>query len=104
MAPADRGPVDTRANGNYRTGDATVGYDGASWDAHLGAAAFGEERNNGTRLVVNDTRWRQLAGDASGPLAGGRFTLRLSRGRQRYFNNFSAVSDDRSSERDRNSA
>ena len=99
MAPSERGAVDTRAKSAYRSGTASVGFDDGAWRAHLRLGAFAEERNNGTRLVVNDTRWRQLAGEAAGPLARGRWIARLSAGRQHYFNNFSAVSDDRSGER-----
>ncbi len=99
MAPQDRGPVDTRAKSDYRSGYATLGYDDGSWRAQVRVAGFREDRNNGTRLVVNDTSWRQLSAEAAGPLARGRWLARFSLGRQRYFNNFSAVSDDRSVER-----
>jgi hypothetical protein len=53
----------------------------------------------GTPILVDDTTWHQFAGDVAGPVAGGAWQARAAGGTQEYFNNFSAISADRNSER-----
>lgn len=93
------GPVDIRADSDYRTGFATLGTRRDAWRASLRASAYSEQRGNGTPLQVNSTAWRQLAGDAGGLVAGGAWEARVSGGSQEYFQTFSAVAADRLSER-----
>lgn len=95
----DRGPVDTPMTSDYRTGFATLGYAGGTWRAQLRAAAATEDRARGTTLLADDTTWRQFSGELSGTGAGGAWLLRGSAGSQSFFNNFSSISSDRTTER-----
>ncbi len=94
-----RGPVDTAMTSDYRTGFATLGYAGGTWRAQFRAAATGEDRSRGTPILVDDTTWRQYSAEISGTAAGGAWSLRGSGGRQDYFNNFSSISSDRTTEK-----
>ena len=96
---AARGAVDTRADSDYRSGFASAGYDGGTWRATVRASGASEERGNGTVVQVNETDWRQVAGDVSGAAGGGYWTARVSGGTQDYFQTFSAVATGRASER-----
>ena len=99
VARDERGTVDVPAKSDYRTAFATIGYEAGPWRALGRVSVFQEARGNGTALVVNDTNWRQFSGEIAGSAAGGAWLTRVSGGRQRYFQNYSAVSSDRSSER-----
>ncbi|OFW18253.1 MAG: hypothetical protein A3F69_05170 [Acidobacteria bacterium RIFCSPLOWO2_12_FULL_66_10] len=99
VAAAERGRVDVPAFSNYRTGIATLRYEGNGWRASGRASAYQEARGNGTPLVTNDTNWRQVSGNASGEVGGGMWSAQVSTGRQRYFNNFSSVPVSRLTER-----
>jgi outer membrane receptor protein involved in Fe transport len=65
----------------------------------LSGSLYGEDRNNGTPLQVNNTTVRQLAfgTDWNSPEAG-LFTLRLYGGTQNYHQTFSSIAADRNSE------
>jgi outer membrane receptor protein involved in Fe transport len=99
VAAAERGPVDVPAYSNYRGGLVTIGYDGGRWRASGRVSSYQEARGNGTRLITNDTNWRQFSGTASGSLAGGMWSMQASGGRQHYFNNFSSIPAGRLTER-----
>ena len=99
--PADvRGSVDTPVNSQYGSG--TVRLERIFSDRgrmFLSGSLYGEDRNNGTPLQVNDTTIRQLAfgTDWNSPEAG-LFTLRLYGGTQNYHQTFSSIAADRNSE------
>jgi len=96
---AARGTVDTRADSDYRSGFASAGYDGGTWRATMRVNGASEDRGNGTVAQVNQTDWRQVAGDVSGAAGGGFWTARISGGTQDYFQTFSAVAAGRATER-----
>jgi outer membrane receptor protein involved in Fe transport len=91
VRPSERGAVDTRADSQHASVDATLRGAGA----FVRASYYDESRANGTPLQVNDTRIRQLAGGVS----RGSLTLRAFASDQDYFQTFSAVAADRASER-----
>lgn len=99
VAAAERGPVDTRADSDYRTAFATVGYASEAWRATVKGHAYSEERGNGTALQSNSTAWRQLSGEASGAAGRGAWVFRGSVGSQDYSQSFSAVLPERTAER-----
>jgi outer membrane receptor protein involved in Fe transport len=91
VRPSQRGAVDTRADSHHASVDATLRGAGA----FVRASYYDESRANGTPLQVNDTKIRQLAGGWDrGPLS-----LRAYASDQDYYQTFSAVADDRNSER-----
>ncbi len=66
-----------------------------SWTAKL----YGEDRQNGTPLQINDTTIRQLAfGTDYDSASAGLFTLRLYGGTQNYQQTFSSIAANRDSE------
>ena len=97
--PESRGEIDVPAESDYATGFGVVRYDNGSVQALVRANLYHEQRGNGTPAQVNDTRWRQLAGEAGGLVAGGAWLVRASGGDQTYSQTFSAVAVDRESER-----
>jgi outer membrane receptor protein involved in Fe transport len=99
IAKDARGSVDTRADSDYQSGFGSAGYARHGVRATMRVHVATEERNNGTRLQVNDTEWRQVSGDVSGSAAGGFWTARVTGGSQDYFQTFTAVTTDRQSER-----
>jgi outer membrane receptor protein involved in Fe transport len=99
VAEESRGPVDVRADSDYQSGFGAAGYAGSGWRATIRGHIATEDRNNGTPVQVNDTEWRQLSGDVNGAAAGGFWTARVTGGSQDYFQTFSAVTTDRTSER-----
>ena len=91
VRPSERGAVDVAATSEHAAIDATLRGAGA----FVRASYYDESRDNGTPLQVNDTTIRQLAaGFDRGPL-----TLRAFASDQDYFQTFSAVAEDRNSER-----
>ncbi|MBZ5512721.1 MAG: TonB-dependent receptor [Acidobacteriia bacterium] len=65
----------------------------------LNGSSYGEDRQNGTPLQVNDTTIRQLAfGTDYNSKAAGLFTLRLYGGTQNYYQTFSSIATNRNSE------
>lgn len=91
VRPSQRGLVDVPADSEHAAIDGTLRGGGA----FLRASYYDESRHNGTPLQVNDTTIRQLAaGFDRGSLA-----LRAYASDQDYYQTFSAVADDRDSER-----
>ena len=65
----------------------------------LDGSLYGENRNNGTPLQVNNSTIRQLAFGADyDSKAAGLFTLRLYGGTQNYYQTFSSIATNRNSE------
>jgi len=96
---APRGPIDTKAGSEHRSGVASLGYQtsrGWRFDARMNV--FREDRENGTPAVVNDTDARQGAGEIAGGVGGGLLSVRIFGGTQDYGQTFSAVNATRTSE------
>lgn len=99
VAPEARGPIDTRADSDYTTGFVTAGRQADTWNAWIKGAAYSEERGNGTPAQVNSTDWSQISGTAGGSLAGGVWQAQAAGSSQDYYQTFTAVSADRTTER-----
>ena len=99
IGPEVAGPVDVRADSDYRTGFIAVGTERERWRATLRISAYDEDRGNGTPAQVNSTAWRQVAGDFGGLAGEGAWEARISGGTQDYYQTFSAVAGGRASER-----
>jgi outer membrane receptor protein involved in Fe transport len=91
VQPSQRGAVDTRADSQHVSADATIARGGL----FLRASHYDESRNNGTPLQVNDTVIRQLTLGAD--LRA--FSLRAYTSAQDYHQTFSAIAANRQSER-----
>jgi len=95
-----RGSVDTPVASQYGTGDVRV--ERLFTDRgriFLNGSLYGENRQNGTPLQVNNTTIRQLAfGTDYDSKAAGLFTLRLYGGTENYYQTFSSVAANRNSE------
>ena len=95
-----RGRVDTAAGTADLTGSMTLSRAlGPDGHAFLRLSSFGESRDNGTPVQINDTRiWSiDLGTDWSAPDAGD-FSVRLYGSGENFNQNFSAVAADRKSE------
>jgi len=95
-----RGTVDTPVNVQYGSGNLQLErLFGDRGRVFLDGEIYGEDRQNGTPLQINDTTIRQLAfgTDYNNPSAG-LFTLRLYGGTQNYHQTFSSVPLNRDSE------
>lgn len=99
VAPEARGPIDTRADSDYTTGFVTAGKQADTWNAWIKGAAYAEDRGNGTPAQVNSTDWQQVSGTAGGSLAGGAWQAQAAGSSQDYYQTFTAVSADRTTER-----
>lgn len=99
VEPEARGAVDAPAASRHSTVDLTLerraGEDGRVF---LRGSWFDEERDNGTRLQVNDTTIRQASLGIDAGAAGGWLSLRAWGSDQDYFQTFTAVAPDRSRE------
>jgi outer membrane receptor protein involved in Fe transport len=95
-----RGTVDTPVNVQYGTGNARIErLFGDRGRAFLQGMIYGEDRQNGTPLQINDTTIRQLAfGTDYNSANAGLFTLRLYGGTQNYQQTFSSIGANRDSE------
>ncbi len=97
VEPEARGPVDTPAASRHTAAEITVerqiATDGRLF---LRGSWFDEDRDNGTRLQVNDTTIRQITAGLDGTAAGGWLTLRAWGSEQDYFQTFSTISSERS--------
>lgn len=91
VRPSERGSIDVAADSRHAAVDATLRGAGA----FLRASYFDEARHNGTPLQVNDTTIRQLAAGFD----RGSFAIRAYASDQDYYQTFSAVAEDRNSER-----
>lgn len=98
-ARESRGPVDVAADSDYATGFGTAGYTRGSLRTLARVNLYRETRSNGTPAQVNETRWRQVSGEAGGSVAGGAWLARGAGGTQTYSQTFTAVAADRRSER-----
>ena len=95
-----RGSVDTPVASEYGSGTLRLErLFGEHGRAFLAGSIYGEDRQNGTPLQVNDTTIRQLAfgTDWHSPAAG-LFTLRMYGGTQNYHQTFSSIAGNRNSE------
>ena len=95
-----RGSVDTPVNSQYGSGNLRLErLFGDRGRIFLNGSIYGENRQNGTPLQVNNTTIRQLAfGTDYDSKAAGLFTLRLYGGTQNYYQTFSSVAANRNSE------
>jgi outer membrane receptor protein involved in Fe transport len=95
-----RGSVDTPVNVQYGSGNVRLErLFGDRGRAFLNGTLYGEDRQNGTPLQINDTTIRQLAfGTDYDTESAGLFTLRLYGGTQNYHQTFSSIAADRDSE------
>lgn len=91
VRPSQRGAVDVEADSRHATIDGTL----RGERAFVRGSYYAESRNNGTPLQVNDTEIRHLSAGAE----LGEFSLRAYASDQDYFQTFSAIADDRESER-----
>ena len=96
VAPESRGPVDTAAASRYAAVNGTMSVPALTGRATIRGSHFGEARRNGTPLQDNSTRVTQGSARISGRggWSAGAYALA-----QRYRQTFSAVNDDRTSER-----
>jgi outer membrane receptor protein involved in Fe transport len=99
LASEVRGPADTRADSDYKTGFATFGKRGNSWHANARFAGYGEDRNNGTVVQVNTTDWNQFSLDVGGLVGGGVLEIHGVGSSQDYYQTFSFVAAGRATER-----
>ena len=95
-----RGSVDTPVASQYGSGTLRVErMFGNRGRVFLSGSLYGEDRQNGTPLQINDTTIRQLAFGADyDSSAAGLFTLRLYGGTENYHQTFSSIAADRNSE------
>ena len=91
VRPEQRGAVDVEADSRHASIDGTFRHEAA----FVRGSYYSESRNNGTPLQENDTAVRQLAAGTN----LGAWTLRAYGTDQDYFQTFSAIADDRQSER-----
>lgn len=99
VAEDERGSVDTPAGASHLNGVATVDRRfSPNATAFLRGSVFGESRENGTPLQVNDTDLQELSGGANAPLGGGALAARAWYGTQSYRQTFTSVAADRESE------
>jgi outer membrane receptor protein involved in Fe transport len=94
-----RGLIDTPFDSDYASGFLGAGYTSAAWRGAFRASFYDEKRANGTPMQVNDTNWKQIAGDVGGSLGAGVWSARLAGGTQSYYQTFSAPAADRRTER-----
>ncbi len=95
-----RGSVDTPVASQYGSGTLRVErMFGNRGRVFLTGSLYGEDRQNGTPLQINDTTIRQLAfGTDYDSSAAGLFTLRLYGGTENYHQTFSSIAANRNSE------
>ena len=95
-----RGTVDTPLNVQYGSGDLRLErLFGDHGRAFLDGNLYGEDRQNGTPMQINDTTIRQLSfGTDYNSASAGLFTLRLYGGTENYHQTFSSVPLNRDSE------
>lgn len=91
VRPDQRGAADVEAGSRHAALDGTL----RRGNAFLRGSYYAESRNNGTPLQVNDTQIRSLAAGA----AFGEWSLRAYGTDQDYYQTFSAIAEDRQSER-----
>jgi outer membrane receptor protein involved in Fe transport len=100
VAPDQRGPVDTYANSEHRSADLRLErmFSGHS-RAFLRGSLYGESRQNGTVLQVNNATVRQLeAGSDWNDTSAGSFALRMFGGTESLHQTFSSINATRTAE------
>ena len=99
VAAAERGGIDSRASARDSPLDFKLQFD-ANKDARffIGAAYFGESRQNGTPFQINRTHLRQFRLGGDEETRFGLFGLRAYATTQVFDQNFSALAADRNSE------
>ena len=95
LLDAGRGAVDTPADSRHLNGALRLERRSGQATLFAQGAAFGESRNNGTRLQTNDTDWQQASAGAD---LFGKLQVRGFYGTQTYHQTFTAVAADRASE------
>jgi len=96
----EAGPVDTPVDSRHLSLDLTVERAPAGAPRVFARGAlYSEDRRNGTPLQRNDTELRTLALGVDGPLGGGEAVARAHLGHQRFDQSFTAIAEDRRSER-----
>lgn len=99
-APEARGPIDMRASSRYGTVNVMSGAQVLGAMTTLRAAYFDESRDNGTPVQRNGTEGGQIAASVHKPgLGSSAWSARGHAATQTYEQTFSAISDDRRSER-----
>ena len=95
-----RGSVDTPVASQYGSGTYKIErFLSDRGRIFLEGSLYGENRDNGTQLQVNNSTIRQLAlGTDYDSQAAGLFTLRMYGGTQNYYQTFSSVAANRNSE------
>jgi outer membrane receptor protein involved in Fe transport len=99
LAGPERGAVDARAGARHAAAEATVAreLEGGRW--FLRGSFFDEDRDNGTRLQENATTLRRAEAGLDRRRGGLAWAARAWAGSQDYHQTFTAVADDRESER-----
>lgn len=99
VEPASRGTVDTRANSFHQGGSLSIERLLTHGEAWVRGELFGEDRNNGTLVEVNDTTVRALStGFQWDSAAAGSLTLTAFGGTQNYHQTFASIALNRNSE------
>jgi outer membrane receptor protein involved in Fe transport len=99
--PAERGAVDSISSSKHGEGSLRLGRSLGNQQGSffVEGSMFGEQRHNGTVLQRNSTTIRQLStGLDWNSAAAGSFAVRVFGGTQNYRQNFSSISNDRSTE------
>jgi outer membrane receptor protein involved in Fe transport len=94
-----RGPVDVAAGSRHTAADLTVERLDEAGRIFLRGAFFDEDRENGTRLQVNDTQIAQVTAGGDRSAGAGSVSARVWASDQDYHQTFSAIAPDRGSER-----
>lgn len=99
VAPESRGPIDTPAGSRHWSGLVRAGLSLGPAHVEGGGAWLSEDRDNGTPAQRNATRLAGAFASARGGLLGGYWDISGRRQTQDYDQTFSAVAEDRASER-----
>jgi len=94
-----RGPVDVASGSSRKAADLTVERLDSRGRLFARGSFYGEDRGNGTRLQINDTRIGQVTTGGERLVAGGTLSVRAFGSGQDYHQTFSAISADRTTER-----
>lgn len=99
VEPAARGAVDNQAGSRHQEGSVEIERILTHGSAWVRGELFGEDRNNGTIVEVNDTTIRQLSAGAQWESSGaGSLLFSAYGGTQNYHQTFAPIAADRNSE------
>jgi outer membrane receptor protein involved in Fe transport len=98
IAPSYRGPVDTYANSDHRSGDLLLQRRSDDSRIFLRGQLYGESRRNGTELQVNQATVRQLQAGGDWKGSFGTLSLRTFGGTENLHQTFSSINDTRTVE------